>query len=539
MTDTMLNANRRATRNATPTPAPERLADVLERCLVVSTTPEELQANCQRAGIDMAITRRADGQIQGTKVRARGADEWLKASSISRELGWSKLSARLARQAERRAKAQAEADRHNAAVRAWAQQAAAAHLAEQTALDAAKRAAKEQPPASRALVASAATETENEVSDSNKLEFLDAAIRDTAPPAERELPPRQIDDAAVANDADIERLSLADAERLFAAKLQELPDAGLRRLTALMKAERERQAEAWREFEDAQARQAGEAAALSALLWLLLRLAVRLLTLGMVDVGYPRQVRAADDHQHDQHTVQARAARAVHFLAERAGKELARRARARMTRVQCIEAELNQLEARRIELVARHEAARVYTPGLRSRMTPAAEARARVKAEALAHAERRRAAGGLPAVPDLLAAVHRAEANVQTVGARAPRLAGLLVPGVVSRHRRALEAAQAAAAKARERHELARRQLDELADELERSAALQARQLEIEQELGELAELPAKLRELQAQLPAARREDERERIGFAARQLDAEADERGEEQRRDAPTPRG
>lgn len=132
--DSQVAANQRAKRRGTPVVKHAALAQAVESAVVRSTTVEELVAKCAEIGIEVEVKAKMPSTaIQGLRFKPVGVHEWTKASELTRDrsLAWSQLEPRLLRNGELRARAQAEADRINAAARESAAARVAARLAKQ------------------------------------------------------------------------------------------------------------------------------------------------------------------------------------------------------------------------------------------------------------------------------------------------------------------------------------------------------------------------------------------------------------------------
>ncbi len=91
--DRAVSAERRARRRGKPSAwlDPARVREALVR----SNTPQQLQQELARRGIELRVTRSAAGAAAGLQLRSAGAEEWLAASSIARDLSLPRVQAQL------------------------------------------------------------------------------------------------------------------------------------------------------------------------------------------------------------------------------------------------------------------------------------------------------------------------------------------------------------------------------------------------------------------------------------------------------------
>lgn len=102
-------ARRRAKRRGT---VPAHIYPAIVRAAISSaSTPGELAQALQARQVEICVSTHADGTARGLLLRRQGAQEWLAASSISREFSLPRVQARLA---ENAASASAAAQRHQA-----------------------------------------------------------------------------------------------------------------------------------------------------------------------------------------------------------------------------------------------------------------------------------------------------------------------------------------------------------------------------------------------------------------------------------------
>jgi hypothetical protein len=107
--DNVHKANRRAARRGTQMNDPHSLRLSIEAALERATTVEQLKQELVRHGVEVEFSRRQSGEVYGWKLRTRGAGEWLKASSIARDLTWPHIARSLMQQADLRARARQRA----------------------------------------------------------------------------------------------------------------------------------------------------------------------------------------------------------------------------------------------------------------------------------------------------------------------------------------------------------------------------------------------------------------------------------------------
>lgn len=109
--DPQVASAKRSRRRGTPVARPAAIADALESAVSRSANLEEFERNAADAGLQLQVVVKSGGEVQGLNVRPLGADAWIKASNLRRDrsLSWPKLEARLARNGELRARAQAQA----------------------------------------------------------------------------------------------------------------------------------------------------------------------------------------------------------------------------------------------------------------------------------------------------------------------------------------------------------------------------------------------------------------------------------------------
>lgn len=113
--ESAVRAQRRASRRGTKASDPHSLRVAVLDALARASTAEDLKAHLIALGVEVAFSARGAGgesEIYGWKLRRAGAQEWLSASSIHRDLAWSRVAASLAeRGAQRQDQRQAEAER--------------------------------------------------------------------------------------------------------------------------------------------------------------------------------------------------------------------------------------------------------------------------------------------------------------------------------------------------------------------------------------------------------------------------------------------
>jgi hypothetical protein len=108
--DQALKAKRRAERHSTKANDVHALRLAALEAIDRAATVEELQQQLAARGVEVEFARRGEhAEIYGWKLRQPGADEWLKASSVSRDITWPRVTAALGRHADLRARAQAAA----------------------------------------------------------------------------------------------------------------------------------------------------------------------------------------------------------------------------------------------------------------------------------------------------------------------------------------------------------------------------------------------------------------------------------------------
>lgn len=100
-----VRAQRRAARRGTKASDPHGLRVAVLDALPRSSTPHEFKARLLALGVEVQFSTRQAGEIYGWKLRRAGAVEWLSASSIHRDMAWSRVAAALA---ERAGQGQAE-----------------------------------------------------------------------------------------------------------------------------------------------------------------------------------------------------------------------------------------------------------------------------------------------------------------------------------------------------------------------------------------------------------------------------------------------
>lgn len=98
-------AQRRRTISAHIDPA------IVRAALETASSPAELAQALQARRVEMSVSRREDGTARGLLLRRAGAQEWLAASSIGRDLSLARVQSRLA---ENAASAPGDALRHQA-----------------------------------------------------------------------------------------------------------------------------------------------------------------------------------------------------------------------------------------------------------------------------------------------------------------------------------------------------------------------------------------------------------------------------------------
>lgn len=91
-----VRAQRRAARRGGKRSDPHAQRVAVLDALARSSTPHELKAHLLALGVDVEFSARGAGEIFGWKLRRTGAEEWLRASSIHRDLAWGKVAERLA-----------------------------------------------------------------------------------------------------------------------------------------------------------------------------------------------------------------------------------------------------------------------------------------------------------------------------------------------------------------------------------------------------------------------------------------------------------
>lgn len=96
--DAQVRASKRALRRGTATPVHVVLVGRMRLAVDRATSPDDLVLQARELGLELELVRRgraADAPIQGLKVRPIGVEEWSKASDLDRDLGWSKVLAKL------------------------------------------------------------------------------------------------------------------------------------------------------------------------------------------------------------------------------------------------------------------------------------------------------------------------------------------------------------------------------------------------------------------------------------------------------------
>jgi hypothetical protein len=74
---------------------PAALAAAVRQAVGAARDRDELQAALQERGIECEFSTQSTGRVAGWKLRQAGGSEWLKASSLARDLSWSKVARRL------------------------------------------------------------------------------------------------------------------------------------------------------------------------------------------------------------------------------------------------------------------------------------------------------------------------------------------------------------------------------------------------------------------------------------------------------------
>jgi hypothetical protein len=119
-------AGRRAERRGTKANNVHAVRVAVHEAVERAADIEELERQLVQRGIEVEFTRRdgrdgGQGEIYGWTLRQRGAEEWLKASSVARDITWPRVQAGLSRRADLRARAQFSAQEANRAAAARAQ----------------------------------------------------------------------------------------------------------------------------------------------------------------------------------------------------------------------------------------------------------------------------------------------------------------------------------------------------------------------------------------------------------------------------------
>jgi Relaxase/Mobilisation nuclease domain len=93
--EALTNARRRAERNGTPDPTRIDAKAVREALALAGSFGHFQQVLAENADVESGFDRRGkDRQIYGWRLRRRGASEWIKASTLAKDLSWPKIAHR-------------------------------------------------------------------------------------------------------------------------------------------------------------------------------------------------------------------------------------------------------------------------------------------------------------------------------------------------------------------------------------------------------------------------------------------------------------
>ena len=94
--ENLIKSAHRAARRGTKAMDAAQAAAIMKSTLARSSTMAEFISDCQRAGVEIEVAMRADGETpQGLKVRPNGVVEWASASKVSKSLGYGSVLAQL------------------------------------------------------------------------------------------------------------------------------------------------------------------------------------------------------------------------------------------------------------------------------------------------------------------------------------------------------------------------------------------------------------------------------------------------------------